>query len=339
MLSVILAAMVIITPATIGDIEPGQNVVLEPGEYGDLYFLRMSNVTFTAKDGAHIRSIRAKRCNGIVFDGLHVNLENGEGTVPAHLFDIRQSERMTVRGCWITCASDYRGWTTNDWVTRTASGLTVQAPNSLIESNTIRVVCHGITATASNVVIRSNTIQHFRGDGMRALGDYSRVMSNTVQYSYDVSNNHDDGFQSWSKVRLITGIRLVGNYIERGANLPHRGPMQGIGCFGMTCLSWEVRSNVIYCDAYNGLVLHSASNCIIYGNTVLDPYPNDKGPAMIRCVNDLGGNIVESNKTHKITGFQTVGENEIVDEAPPVEPAWDNMSVNEKLEWLKKKVG
>ena len=76
--------------------------------------------------------------------------------------------------------------------------LSMDGTNLNVLDNTITVVDHGIGSDASNSLVSGNLIANFRGDGIRGLGDDMIYEYNTIKNSYDVDDNHDDGFQSWS---------------------------------------------------------------------------------------------------------------------------------------------
>jgi len=111
-----------------------------------------------------------------------------------------------------------------------------------------------------------------------------------VKNCYDVNANHDDGFQSWSRgpagvgTGEVVGIVLRGNTIVNyeDAAQPHRGALQGIGCFDGMFVDWIIENNVIIVDHYHGITLAGARGCRIVNNTVLDPNDQRPGPAAIR---------------------------------------------------------
>jgi len=140
-------------------------------------------------------------------------------------------------------------------------------------------------------------VENFAGDGLRGLGDHSVFQYNIVKNCYDVNANHDDGFQSWSVGQggvgtgVVKGIVLRGNTIinYEDPNQPHRGALQGIGCFDGMYEDWVIENNVIIVDHYHGITLGGAVRCRIINNTVLDPNPGRPGPAAIRVDNHKNG--------------------------------------------------
>ena len=51
---------------------------------------------------------------------------------------------------------------------------------------------------------------------------------------------------------------------------PHRGALQGIGCFDGMFVDWIIENNVIIVDHYHGITLGGARGCRIVNNTVID---------------------------------------------------------------------
>jgi hypothetical protein len=119
---------------------------------------------------------------------------------------------------------------------------------------------------------------------MRGFGDHTTFQYNTIKNSYAVNGNHDDGFQSWSSgaggvgTGEVVGIVLRGNtFINyEDPNQPHRGAMQGIGCFDGMYVDWVIENNVIIVDHWHGISFNGVRNTRIVNNTVLDP--NGKSP-------------------------------------------------------------
>ncbi|UCD52697.1 MAG: hypothetical protein JSW27_08675, partial [Phycisphaerales bacterium] len=112
---------------------------------------------------------------------------------------------------------------------------------------------------------------------------------NTVKNCYNVNANHDDGFQSWSVgpggvgTGEVVGVVLRGNTIinYEDPNQPHRGALQGIGCFDGTFVDWVVENNVVITDHWHGITLGGARGCLVINNTVLDRNEQRPGPPWI----------------------------------------------------------
>jgi parallel beta-helix repeat protein len=70
---------------------------------------------------------------------------------------------------------------------------------------------------------------------------------------------------------------------------PHRGTLQGIGCFDGMFVDWVVENNVVITDHYHGITLSGARNCRIINNTVIDRRDGRPGPPWIRIGNHKNG--------------------------------------------------
>jgi parallel beta-helix repeat protein len=178
-----------------------------------------------------------------------------------------------------------------------------------------RNVDFGISVSAADSLIEGNIVENFAGDGMRGLGDNTTFQYNTIKNCYDVNRNHDDGFQSWSRGENgrvgggeVRGIVLRGNTIINFENpqQPHRGTLQGIGCFDGMFVDWVVENNVVITDHFHGITLSGARNCRIINNTVIDRREGGPGPPWIRIGNHKNGTpstgcVVRNNLTSSLS--------------------------------------
>ncbi len=191
---------------------------------------------------------------------------------------------LTIKNCNINYSDDISGWTDTDWLARTGNGISMDGTNLNVLNNTITVVDHGIGSDASNSLVSGNLIANFRGDGIRGLGDDMIYEYNTIKNSYDVDDNHDDGFQSWSYGSGGVGTGVVKNVVLRGntiinfedPNQPFKGNMQGVGLFDGMFEDWIVENNLVITDHWHGISFYGAINCKIINNTVVD---NDLAPS------------------------------------------------------------
>ena len=148
----------------------------------------------------------------------------------------------------------------------------------------------GISVIADDSLVMGNVVENFSGDGLRGLGNQCTFQYNMVKNCYNVNNNHDDGFQSWSVgpngvgSGEVVGMVLRGNTIinYEDPNQPYRGPLQGIGCFDGTFVDWVVENNVVITDHWHGITLLGARNCRVINNTVLDRNNSSPGPPWIQ---------------------------------------------------------
>jgi parallel beta-helix repeat protein len=228
-----------------------------------------------------------------------------------------------VEQCVLRSAEDTSAWSAADWNERSASGIEADGERIVIRGNQLKNVDSGITVSASHSLVEHNTIENFAGDGLRGLGDHTVFQYNVVKNCYDVNANHDDGFQSWSTGPSgvgsgeVTGIVLRGNTIinNEDPRQPHRGTLQGIGCFDGMFVDWIIENNVIVVDHYHGITLGGATGCRIVNNTVIDPNQQRPGPAALRVGKHKRG-MTSSNCTVRnnlVSAMYVEGEQMAVD--------------------------
>ncbi|MBD3220416.1 hypothetical protein GF314_04165 [bacterium] len=136
-------------------------------------------------------------------------------------------------------------------------------------------------------------MENFCGDGLRGIGNDQLFVHNTVRNCYDVNGNHDDGFQSFS----VNGappcerITLRGNTIigYTDPDQPHRGTLQGIGCFDGFYVDWVIENNLVVTDHWHGITLLGADGCRVVNNTVVDLNDHDPGPPWIMVTDHKDG--------------------------------------------------
>lgn len=185
---------------------------------------------------------------------------------------------IVVESCHVYTKDDIAAWTADDWNTNASSGITIAGARGVIRNNVVRNVNFGIQANGVDSLVEYNQVINFAGDGMRGLGDYSVFQYNLVKNCYNVNDNHDDGFQSWSTeggtvgAGTRYGIVLRGNVIIQTDDLtrPHQGPLQGIGLFDGFYEDWIIENNLIVVDQYHGISLYGAIDCVIANNTVVE---------------------------------------------------------------------
>ena len=284
-----------------GPIEPGDTIWLRTGDYGDVVIRRHYNtdvITIAAEEGQtpRLRSLLLQSGANWAFKHLHVSPEYGSGKRVRTMIDLQSHgwngpvHDVLVEECVLLSAEDTSDWSAADWNEQFASGIEADGTHIVVRGNRLKNVNSGITVGASHALVENNEVVNFAGDGMRGLGDHSIFQYNLVKNCYDVNDNHDDGFQSWSTgpdgvgSAEVVGLVLRGNTIinYEDPNQPHRGPLQGIGCFDGMFVDWTIENNVIVVDHYHGITLGGARGCRIVNNTVIDPNDDRPGPAAIR---------------------------------------------------------
>jgi len=289
-------------------VKAGDTVWLRDGNYGDLLIQSYYNsgpISIAAAQGhtPRFRSIRVRSSSHWALRGLYVSPESGTSKVPRTLIDLESHgwrgpvHDIVVEECVLRSAEDTSRWSAEQWNSLSSNGIDADGTRITVRRNHLKNVDSGISVSASHSLIEHNTIENFAGDGLRGLGDHSVFQYNVVKNCYDVNANHDDGFQSWSRgpkgvgTGEVVGIVLRGNTIinYEDPTQPHRGALQGIGCFDGMFVDWIVENNVIIVDHYHGITLGGARDCRIVNNTVIDANDQRPGPAAIRVARHKNG--------------------------------------------------
>ena len=281
-------------------VRAGDTIWLRSGYHGALSisgYYNSGNITIAAEEGHRplLSSVRIRAGAHWTLRGLTVSAEFAESYKRGTLIDLDSHgwqgpvHDIVVDGCAIRSVADSSAWTAEDWNQRACNGLQVDGARMTIRNNRLLNVNFGISVDASDSVVSGNLVENFAGDGLRGLGDRCTFEYNTVKNCYDVNRNHDDGFQSWSSgpngvgSGEVVGVVLRGNTIinYEDPNQPHRGALQGIGCFDGTFVDWVIENNVIVTDHWHGITLGGARNCLVVNNTVLDRNDTRPGPPWI----------------------------------------------------------
>lgn len=196
------------------------------------------------------------------------------------------SAHVVIADCNMYTVWDSVNWTREDWNTVVCNGIQVSGDHMVVRNNRMRNVDFGISLSGNHGLVSHNGVENFAGDGMRGLGNDLVFEYNIVKNCYNVNDNHDDGFQSWSikddppRERIVLRGNTIINYED--PNQPFRGPLQGIGCFDGPYIDWIVENNLVVVDHYHGISLYGAHNCRIVNNTVVDRNPVKPGPPWVR---------------------------------------------------------
>jgi parallel beta-helix repeat protein len=281
-------------------VKGGDTIWLETGDYGDLTIENFYNeewVTLHAADGASARftSVLVRGSAKWRLVGLEVSAEFADTYTQHTLVNLDSHAHrgpvhdIEIADCRLSSVADASGWSAEEWDTLSCNGIQVDGSDNIIRNNTLSNVDFGISVSASNSLVERNVIDGFAGDGLRGLGDYNVFQYNTVKNCYDVNENHDDGFQSWSVgddgvgTGEVVGVVLRGNLIinYEDPNQPFRGTLQGIGCFDGMFVDWVVENNVVITDHWHGITLLGARGSRVVNNTVMDINDESPGPPWI----------------------------------------------------------
>jgi len=290
-------------------IKAGDTIYLRSGYHGELTITghyNMSAITITAQTGhtPQLKSVLIHSGSNWVLRGLQVSPTFAPTFEKKTLIALDSHnysgplEQVSVEECSLFSAVDTAAWTADDWNNKACNGIDADGTNVTLRKNTLKNVNFGLSVSATKSLVERNTVENFSGDGMRGLGDYTTFQYNTVKNCHAVNANHDDGFQSWSLgsdgtvgTGQVVGIVLRGNRIVNYEDpaQPHRGTLQGIGCFDGMFVDWVVENNVIITDHWHGITLLGAKNCRVVNNTVIDVNSTTPGPPWIRVAEHKDG--------------------------------------------------
>lgn len=271
----------------INNVQGGDTISLLNGNYDNLTISGKNNssfVTIRAYTGATpvFTSIDVHNSSYWKLFGIDIKPRYSSGADGTEALKL-DGDFLTIENCIINYSDDISGWTASDWLARTGNGIIMDGSNITVLNNTITAIDHGIACSANNSLVSHNIIANFRGDGIRGLGDDDVYEYNTIKNEYNVDDNHDDGFQSWSYGSGGVGTGTVHNVTLRGntiinfedPNQPFRDNLQGIGLFDGMYENWLVENNLIITDPWHGISFYGATDCKIINNTVVD---NDNTP-------------------------------------------------------------
>lgn len=306
-------------------VKAGDTLLLGSGYHGDVLISRCYNeayITIMPEPGStpQLKSLKLQAASRWRIIGLSVSPEFAPEFVRTTLITLEShnysgpSNDIEVASCTLRTVADVSGWTMQQWDTLSCNGISVTGTGCSIHDNILENVNFGISISGDSCRADNNRIVNFSGDGMRGLGDFDTFTNNTVMNCYDVNENHDDGFQSWSVgdagsgSGVVKGIVLSGNVIINytDPDQPFRETLQGIGCFDGIYEDFLIENNVVITDHWHGISLYGAVNCRIVNNTVCDINATTPGPPWIMINRHKDGRpgsgcIVRNNLTTKIS--------------------------------------
>jgi len=270
-----------------GRLAGGDTVDLAAGTYGAVTLAKVGFATpltllSAPGHGAHFSKLTLTGTRNLVVDGIRVapeqNVagkhgqlieENGTNTVLRNLDVWGQAD-----------VSDFYSWSKDDWNGMTYSGVRSRGKNLVLENSTFTATDFAIGTVGDGAKVLHNTIHGFSGDGIRAIGDNTLVEGNLITDCFKVNDNHDDGFQSWSRGPkgksgggTVTGLTVTGNTIIEWTgpkDHPLHGALQGISMFDGMFKDLTVSNNVIDISAFHGIALYGGLDSKIVNNTLIN---------------------------------------------------------------------
>ena len=289
---------------------PGDTVHLRTGYYGTLKINNRQNkgtVTITAVDGhvPRFAAIYLAASSHWHLRGLSISPSHGDVEIHKSAVTIQSnSQDITLEDATVMSVPDISAWTAADWNQRAINGIAAGGTRIVLRGNRIRNVNHAIIMSGTRSVVENNLIENFSGDGIRGLGDHTAYRGNTIKNCYKVNDNHDDGFQSWSRGPdgksgggEVVGVTLSGNQIinYEDPDQPFRCALQGIGLYDGMYVDWVIENNVVVVDHIHGITVMGARNVRVLNNTVIDPNRTKPGPPRITITRHKNGTQPENN--------------------------------------------
>jgi hypothetical protein len=287
------AELVLVNPEA--PIQPGDTLILLSGDHGHARLVESHHAQFIeiragdgerpVLSGLELVGVERYRIRGLVLQGL----SSGGGT--RSLLHLESHgwrgpcRRIVMEDCEITSQADVSGWTAGDWDSLSATGVLADGEYFSLRRCRLRNVNHGLLVSGAYALVEHNEIENFCGDGLRGIGSDMVFQYNTVKNCYDVNENHDDGFQSFSvngqppRERIVLRGNIIIGYTDPAQ--PYRGTLQGIGCFDGMYVDWIVENNVVATDHWHGITFLGAQGCRIVNNTVVYLNDEDPGPPWI----------------------------------------------------------
>ncbi|SNR71926.1 right-handed parallel beta-helix repeat-containing protein [Puniceibacterium sediminis] len=313
----------------------GETILLEGGNYGDLYIGAKSGYDVTFPDNVTIAS--ADPSNPATFSGLDVR-DAANLTFDGILFDytfeagdpiwlrpfsVTDSDNITIRNSTfdgdlaqgVSDIADGYGY---------GIGLSLKGTTgATIENNEIFNFHRGLTVTESgDVTVRGNDVHSIRSDGM----DFSEITGALIEdnYLHDFrgsleSGDHRDMIQFWTKGTDApsTDITIRGNTLDIGEGdatqsifMRNDQVDQGLAGSEMFYSNILIEDNVIVNGHMHGITVGETNGLVIRGNSVLhadggavDGLDESYEIPKINVAPTSTGVLIQSNATAEITGW------------------------------------
>lgn len=265
--------------AALGKAAPGDTVLLQDGDHGDLviqYAQFEADVIVRPKNRGkvHANKVVVKDCSHLDIRGLRVwpNDPKVHGATLVEAYG-SASHHLTFRGLDVRTALQawgYAKWTADIWAERMVNGFASEAPNTKVFRSRFLGVRFGIMLTAANSLAEGNTVAGFSGDGLRA-GTGTAWRKNVVRDAVSIDENHADGLQAYGGPDGVSDLIIDGNEITEWASTvmsPLKATLQGIGLFDGFYDNLLIANNKVKVSAGHGITVLGAHNAVIADNIV-----------------------------------------------------------------------
>ena len=261
-------------------VQAGDTIYLRSGYHGELVidgFYNRDFITITAEAGhtPKLGRIRIRSSAGWVIRGLQVSPEFAPSYRRQHADRSRSRTASAVRSTISSskqCHAAVGARTRPTGAPRTgtrarATGSRWTATDMTVRDCAFRNVNFGISV--DGLRIRWSNATRSRTSPATACAAWATTRRSSTTWSRTATTSTTTTTTASSPGRAgrrrvgtgeVRGIVLRGNTIinYEDPNQPHRGTLQGIGCFDGMFVDWVVENNVVIIDHYHGITLSGA---------------------------------------------------------------------------------
>jgi Right handed beta helix region len=291
----------IATGPSAGPIEPGDEILLMSGNYGNIsiamYNTSIADPYFTMVAAAPgqtpvFASLFISGTNKWIFNGIKVQSLAAATIGNNYLIEINnygqthQTSDIVFENMTISSQDDIYGWTQAQWVANARNGFSAQSGAVGADTNCISMtashitnVRYGVSLGSSRTIFSGNQIDHFGDDAIDYAASALTITKNYLHDAVDVGDgNHPDAMQGQNGV-LAAGVTVNTNsYVlidsntiirQVDPNLPFPNSLQGIDAFDGEYQYLTVTNNIVITSACWGIAFSSVEGGLIANNTVL----------------------------------------------------------------------
>ena len=284
-----------------GPIEPGDEILLMSGNYGDVFIGGLSPeisnydfVTVAAAPGQTpvLTSLFIGETDMWVFNGLKVQSLQPAARSGNALVQIKdagatlRTSDIVLENMIISSQDNAEAWSKAQWIANARNGFsalsTPPGTNTTCVSLTgshISNVRFGASLVASQLVFSNNQIDHFGDDGIDYAASNLAITKNDIHDNLDIGDaNHEDAMQGQIGVlapgattNYFQNILIDSNLIIRQSDPELSFPtyLQGIDAFDSDWTNVTVTNNVVITSACWGIAFSSIHNGLVANNTVV----------------------------------------------------------------------
>lgn len=303
-------------------------LMLKNGDYGNVTIANAKDIVIRSRNfsRAHLDSLVIKDSSNLIVKNLTIYPTDPVVKRAQQLVTTTSTTtKITLLNLTIKGQKDTSGWalyTPAYWQSISSDGVYLLGSYNTIQKSSLEVVRLGILVDSNSSAI-NNTINAFANDGMRANGDNSQLIGNTVTNCIAQGDgNHADGFQSFASSinPTIDNLTISRNKFIRGSAHALACDFQGIGMFDGPYTNIIIENNIVQTNNGHGITVLGPNNVRIVNNSVLQTTPS---------LNNWPWITVGKSKTG-IEPVNTLLQNNLARDFAPVHPQVTQIS-NKKV--------